>query len=99
MAGLLLRFDADPLRGPVLRDSLAVPGEDGTLEKRFREPGAKSRVRAKTGTLGRTGVHALVGFVDGTGGSRGYAFAILVNDGKVDAKDLMDDLVRELLEG
>jgi D-alanyl-D-alanine carboxypeptidase len=46
-------------------------------------------------------VRGLAGYVDGRGESRGFAFAILLNavpaDG--DALDLMDDVVRELLQG
>ena len=102
VARLLLSFDRDLLRGPMLRDALAVPGdEDGTMRKRLRDPDARARVRVKTGTLAHAGVRGLAGYVDGRDGSRGYAFAILLNavpaDG--DALDLMDDVVRELLQG
>ena len=102
LARLLASFDGDVLRGPVLRDSLAVPGEDGTLHKRLTDPkqrdaALRARVHAKTGTL--KGVHSLVGYVDGREGARGYAFAVLLNASPADGdpKGLIDDLVRELL--
>ena len=95
LARLLLSFDRDPLRGPVLRESLATPGEEGTLAKRFRGVPGRERIRAKTGTLGRSSVFALAGTVDGrasaeggaaggrassgSGARRGFAFAIVMN--------------------
>jgi D-alanyl-D-alanine carboxypeptidase/D-alanyl-D-alanine-endopeptidase (penicillin-binding protein 4) len=100
LARLLLSFDRDLLRGPVLRESLAVPGdEEGTMRKRLRDADARARVRVKTGTL--EGVRALAGYVDGRDGSRGYAFAVLLNASPADgdARDLLDDVVRELLQG
>jgi D-alanyl-D-alanine carboxypeptidase/D-alanyl-D-alanine-endopeptidase (penicillin-binding protein 4) len=102
LARLLASFDRDLLRGPVLRASLATPGDpDGTLRKRLLEPEARARARLKTGSLSNAGVHALAGYVEGRGGKRGFAFAVLLGavpqDG--DANDLLDDVVRELLEG
>jgi D-alanyl-D-alanine carboxypeptidase/D-alanyl-D-alanine-endopeptidase (penicillin-binding protein 4) len=96
VARLLASFDGDALRGPFLRDSFAAPGEDGTLESRLREPVCRDRVRAKTGTI--RGVNGLAGYVAGKGGSRGHAFAILVNASPAEgsARDLIDDLVREI---
>jgi D-alanyl-D-alanine carboxypeptidase len=53
-------------------------------------------VRAKTGTL--RGVVTLAGYVAGERGSRGHAFAVFLNavPGDGDARDLVDDLVREV---
>lgn len=98
LARLLAASDADVLAGGLLRDSLAVPGEDGTLERRFRDVRDRARLHAKTGTLGRTGVHALAGYVDGRDGRRGWAFAVLVNDGRVDGRGVGDDVARILLD-
>ena len=98
LARLLARAERDPLRGPILSDSLAVPGDEGTLQRRFRDAESRRRLRAKTGTLGRSGVHALVGLVDGRDGRRGFAFAFLVNDGKIDGRDLVDALARLLVD-
>src|SRR5262249_38725603 len=95
VAHLLVSMDRDVLRGPVLYDALAVPGEEGTLQKRFRDvpAAARTRIHAKTGTLGKSGVHAIAGYVDGVEKKRGFAFAFLCN-GKGDGRDLVDDLVK-----
>jgi D-alanyl-D-alanine carboxypeptidase/D-alanyl-D-alanine-endopeptidase (penicillin-binding protein 4) len=98
LARLLASADGELLWGALLRDSLAVPGEDGTLQKRFRDVRDRTRLRAKTGTLGRTGVHALAGYVEGRAGRRGFAFAVIVNDGKVDGRAVGDDVARILLD-
>jgi D-alanyl-D-alanine carboxypeptidase/D-alanyl-D-alanine-endopeptidase (penicillin-binding protein 4) len=95
VALLLARFAADPLRGPLLRDSLAVPGEEGTLDDRYLAKDVRGRLRAKTGTLARSGVHALAGYLDGRGAHPGYAFAILVRSG-AGARELMDGVVEEI---
>lgn len=63
--------------GALFRESLAAPGEEGTLRGRLRGLPAGVRVRAKTGTL--RGVAALAGFVEGPGGR--FAFAFLGNGG------------------
>jgi D-alanyl-D-alanine carboxypeptidase len=104
LARLLLSFDRDPLRGPVLRESLASPGEEGTLAKRFRGVPGRDRIHAKTGTLGRSGVFALAGTVDGRPGAdgaarRGFAFAIVMNGSPAqgDPRSFEEDVVRELL--
>ena len=64
--------------------TLAVPGEDGTLERRFRatKSGVADHVHAKTGHI--SGVSTLSGYVqlDGPGGKdrgRLFAFSILCN--------------------
>ena len=97
LAGVLAAFDRDPVRGPILRDSLAVPGdEEGTLRKRLKSADAKARVRAKTGTL--KGVHALVGYVDGREGRAGFAFAAILNGSYADPVGFLDDVVQDLLD-
>jgi PBP4 family serine-type D-alanyl-D-alanine carboxypeptidase len=99
VANLLLSLDADLLRGPLFHDSLAVPGEEGTLDDRLDDvPSLRGRLHAKTGTLGRRGVHAMAGYVDGEAGRPGRCFAILVNQRawKGDARGLIDGLVRDL---
>lgn len=98
LARLLASVDRDLLTGELLRDSLAAPGEEGTLMKRLRDARDRARLRAKTGTLGRSGVHALAGYVDARSGGGGFAFAVIVNDGRVDGRALCDDVARLLLE-
>jgi PBP4 family serine-type D-alanyl-D-alanine carboxypeptidase len=95
LARLLHAFDRDLLRGPLLYTSLARPGEEGTLKRRFRSHGLPERLHAKTGTLGNRGVHALAGYLDGQDGEPGYTFAILVN-GVGSGRGLIDDLVVEM---
>jgi D-alanyl-D-alanine carboxypeptidase/D-alanyl-D-alanine-endopeptidase (penicillin-binding protein 4) len=63
--------------GQVLRESLAVAGKTGTLEKRMRHTAADGRCQGKTGTL--TGASNLVGYCQSAGGHL-LAFAIF-NDG------------------
>jgi D-alanyl-D-alanine carboxypeptidase/D-alanyl-D-alanine-endopeptidase (penicillin-binding protein 4) len=59
------------------RDSLAIAGVDGTLEKRMRGTPAERRVLGKTGTLQLA--NALAGYVTTTRGER-LAFAVFVNN-------------------
>ncbi len=56
-------------------DTLAEPGEDGTLEKRFKGMSVGGHVQAKTGHI--SGVSTLSGYI--TAGNRRFAFSILVN--------------------
>jgi len=104
LARLLLSFDRDRVAGPILFESLGVPGEEGTLAKRFKGVPGRDRIRAKTGTLGKSGVHALAGAVEGRArpgaeASRGYAFAILINGApaKGDPRSFEEDVVRQIL--
>ncbi|MDF1702412.1 MAG: D-alanyl-D-alanine carboxypeptidase/D-alanyl-D-alanine-endopeptidase [Planctomycetota bacterium] len=91
---LLHKLDLDPLRGPVLWDSLAVAGVSGTLRKRL--PSLKGRVRGKTGTLNDTRARALAGYVERKGKPGGdCVFAILLN-GPGASHAVIDDLVREI---
>lgn len=71
-------------------DGLAAGGE-GTLERRFRDLGA--RVRLKTGTL--RGVSALSGYVTGREGGR-YVLVVLANGDLRGVRTLQDELVLAL---
>ncbi len=67
----------DPAVTEAYFGSLAVGGEDGTLEGRFRSGRARGRVRAKTGTV--TGAKNLAGVVTTAGGTP-LAFALLAGN-------------------
>ena len=96
----LWKLERDLLRGPLLHDSLAAPGEDGTLDDRLVTRFTKGRLRAKTGTLGQSGVHSLAGVLEPAPGRPGACFAILVNRGRWNgnARELIDDLVEILAQ-
>lgn len=66
-------------RGPhaaLYTDSLADPGQEGTLARRFRDPRYRDRLVAKTGTI--RGVRTLAGYVTRPDGDV-LAFALLAN--------------------
>lgn len=93
---VLAAADAEPTWGRALIDALPTGGT-GTLKRRFREAGLRSRVRAKTGYI--SGASTLAGIVDSTGGSR-YAFAIMMNQGSIiGAKATQDTIVKLLASG
>ena len=75
VADLLVELAATPI-GPVLRDSMAVAGETGTLAERMRDTGAAGRCQGKTGTL--TGVSNLVGYCNAADGHT-LVFAIFTD--------------------
>lgn len=83
-----------------LRESMAAPRADGTLDDRLA--GLEDRVRAKTGFIG--GTSALSGLIDDARGRR-LAFSILVEYPVVDGlntsvwKPMQDRICRILAEG
>lgn len=86
-----------PWSGPFVA-SLAIGGEAGTLEKRFRDKACKGKVRGKTGYI--SGVSALSGYVETTHHGA-WAFSILVNKFKTDlsrVRAFQDELVRACIE-
>jgi D-alanyl-D-alanine carboxypeptidase/D-alanyl-D-alanine-endopeptidase (penicillin-binding protein 4) len=77
------------------RDSFAVCGTDGTLEKRLTTEPLKGRVLGKTGSISR--VSALSGVIETDNGT--FAFSILTNDyntGQGRVKDFEDDVCRAI---
>ena len=76
----VLAHVAQTADGQAFIDSLAVPGEDGTLKNRFKHMAVADAVHAKTGHI--TGVSTLSGYIVMAGKSgegRRFAFSILCN--------------------
>jgi D-alanyl-D-alanine carboxypeptidase/D-alanyl-D-alanine-endopeptidase (penicillin-binding protein 4) len=99
LTGLLRAAYLDATIRPEMLASLAVAGEDGTLQNRLRGASTRGLVRAKTGTL--AAVSALSGYVLSADGRAGYAFSVLVNDlcGRLaEAKALQDAVAVRLAE-
>ncbi len=101
-AGDIVRFlramNASP-DGPIWKTTLATGGDpDGTLRHRLSDPVTFGRVLAKTGSI--QGVSTLAGYATGLSG-KAYAFAILLNGGRVyDASGhaYQDRLLRALIK-
>ena len=81
LAGLLVAMDRHP-SGRVYRESLAEPGQKGTLEHRLAR--MTGRLQAKTGTLHFA--NALAGYLTGADGDR-LAFAIIVNNHTIPGRE------------
>jgi D-alanyl-D-alanine carboxypeptidase/D-alanyl-D-alanine-endopeptidase (penicillin-binding protein 4) len=96
LAQVLLHAARQPWAG-IYRDSLAVSGESGTLEKRLRGKTTAGKVHGKTGYIG--GVSALSGYAE-TQHHGTWAFSILVNDFQslAAARKFQDELVQAWIE-
>jgi len=68
--------DSDATAGNAWLGSLSIGGTDGTLGRRFKTPGLKGHIHAKTGTL--SNVIALTGVLD-LDPQRPLAFSIVTN--------------------
>lgn len=77
----------------VFRGSLAEPGEDGTLRRRFRKGPLAGRLQAKTGTI--SGVRGLAGYVTRPDGTE-LVFALLLEGAATDT--LVNQLAEALAE-
>jgi D-alanyl-D-alanine carboxypeptidase/D-alanyl-D-alanine-endopeptidase (penicillin-binding protein 4) len=80
-------------------DLLPVAGEDGSLRERFRSPGVRGRIHAKTGSM--EGVAALAGYVTAAD-AEPLAFAIFMNHGRMkepEARSLIDRIATEIAAG
>lgn len=98
LADLLVHVYQDPSIRSEYLGHLAVGGEDGTLQRRWRTLRPKRVIRAKTGTL--DDVIALSGYVLGRSVDRTFAFSILANGvyGRHRAtRELGDRIVAELV--
>lgn len=79
---------------PVLEESLAIAGVDGSLRNRLAGTEAAGNLKGTLGTL--TDVDTLSGYVTTAGGER-LVFSIMVNGYAADAK-IPDDLLEEIAE-
>lgn len=96
LVNILEAAENEPGWGGALVTSLPTGGT-GTLVRRFREPGLRRRVHAKTGYI--NGVSSLAGVVVSPRGER-YAFAFLMNDWDIQgARATQDRIVRFLASG
>lgn len=77
--------------GELYRSTLATPGEDGTLRRRYAKEPFAAGLRAKTGTI--RGVSTLAGYLQRADGVT-LAFAILVNG--ADGEPLMGEALRAM---
>lgn len=96
---IIVRALAYSFQGPnreLFISTLAVGGDDGTLDQRFRT-GLKGRVFAKTGFI--NGVSGLSGYLKGRD-EQWYAFSILMNGlprfTNTKAKQLQEDIVQAI---
>jgi D-alanyl-D-alanine carboxypeptidase/D-alanyl-D-alanine-endopeptidase (penicillin-binding protein 4) len=78
--------------GKEFKQSLAISGTDGTLERRLSEPAYKGRVFAKTGYIRGTG--ALSGYAESSSGKT-FAFAIIFNN----AASLSNSYMKSVQDG
>ncbi len=81
-------------RMPEFVSSMAIAGEDGTVRRRWKDPGVRGKAHLKTGTL--RDVSALAGYIQGASGRR-YVLASLVNDPKAFNVRAFNDMLVEWL--
>ena len=83
----------------VFRESLAVNGLDGTMERRLSSAGHVGRVHAKTGYI--SGVSALSGYAVNASGKL-FAFSIVFNNAarvsNTNMKAAQDEIVAAILD-
>lgn len=75
-------------------ESLAVGGEDGTIQKYFKEHKYKGKVLGKTGFI--DGVKSFSGICSTEHGE--YLFSILTNRAAGDTRDAINDIVKALID-
>jgi D-alanyl-D-alanine carboxypeptidase/D-alanyl-D-alanine-endopeptidase (penicillin-binding protein 4) len=75
-------------------DSLAVGGEDGTIEKYFKQNKYKGKVLGKTGYI--DGVKSFSGICTTEKGE--YLFSILTNRAAGDTRDAINDIVKAVID-
>ena len=75
-------------------ETLAVPGDDGTLENRFKGLPVAGHIHAKTGHI--SGVSTLSGYI--LSGNRRFAFSILVNKYQGNVNPWQDDVCQAIYD-
>jgi len=76
------------------KDSLAVGGLDGTIEKYFKEPDYKGRVFGKTGYI--SGVKSFSGLCSSNSGD--YIFSIIANQANGQTRQAINDIVKAIID-
>jgi D-alanyl-D-alanine carboxypeptidase/D-alanyl-D-alanine-endopeptidase (penicillin-binding protein 4) len=76
------------------RDSLAVGGEDGTVERYFKEDKYKGKIRGKTGYI--SGVRSFSGVAETDGGD--YIFSILTNNSNGNTRTVINSIVEAIID-
>lgn len=76
------------------RDSLAVGGDDGTIEKYFKEEKYQSRIRGKTGYI--NGVKSFSGVCSTAAGD--YIFSILANNTNGQTRTAVNDIAEAIID-
>ncbi len=94
---ILTRLLLDQYRGanwPLFQVSLAVGGEEGTIDRYFNEPRYQGKIHAKTGYI--SGVRALSGVCLTDAGP--YLFSILSNGPKGLSRDAINDVAKAIID-
>jgi len=76
------------------KDTLAVGGEEGTIDKWFNEPKYRGKIFAKTGYIG--GVKSLSGVCTTEGGDR--VFSIITNNTNGKSRQAINDIVKAIID-
>lgn len=90
LSALLFKIGGSPYF-ETFRDSLAIGGESGTLEKRLNDGSVKGKVFAKTGFI--NGVRALSGYI--VTDRRRLCFSMLMNDCAF-SRECQDEIIKLL---
>ena len=98
-SGLRYAYGDPDIRDPILA-GLPIAGLDGTLKNRLASLALARNIRAKTGTMGMSGVSCLSGYAN-IGSDEPLAFSIMVNHyigSSRAARQVQDDICRILAE-
>ncbi|HVX84606.1 MAG TPA: D-alanyl-D-alanine carboxypeptidase/D-alanyl-D-alanine-endopeptidase [Phycisphaerae bacterium] len=81
--------------GELFVNTLATPGDDGTLRTRFKAMPVAGAIHAKTGHI--SGVSTLSGYIDtNTGEKRRFVFSILVNKHQGNVNSWQDEVCQAI---